>query len=87
MNCGILEMFTKKRIMCNVYSRINCISSIDTVEKFPDRDHSPKNFVGNPTNAGKIRRYSGKVLFVGVFQYSSIFQDGGMVMDEKGRNG
>nr|DAH36375.1 MAG TPA: hypothetical protein [Caudoviricetes sp.] len=26
-------MFTKKRIMCNVYACINCISSIDTVRK------------------------------------------------------
>ena len=30
---------------------------------------------------------SGKVLFSGVFYISSIFQDGGMVMDETGRNG
>ena len=28
-----------------------------------------------------------KVLFSGVFQDSSIFQDGGIVMDENGRNG
>ena len=26
-------MFTKKRIMCNAYARMNCINSIDTVEK------------------------------------------------------
>ena len=43
-------------------------------------------FVGNPTNAGKIRRYARKVLFSGVFYTVSIFQDGGMVMDENGRN-
>ena len=29
----------------------------------------------------------GKVLFSGVFYISSIFQDGGIVMDEAGRNG
>ena len=29
----------------------------------------------------------GKVLFSGVFCTDSIFQDGGMVMDENGRNG
>ena len=28
-----------------------------------------------------------KVLFSGVFDTGSIFQDGGMVMDEAGRNG
>ena len=28
----------------------------------------------------------GKVLFLGVFYTGSIFQDGGMVMDENGRN-
>ena len=37
--------------------------------------------------AGKIRQYARKVLFVGVFLDGSIFQDGGMVMDENGRNG
>ena len=42
--------------------------------------------VGNPTYTGKIRRYARKVLFSGVFATSSIFQDGGMVMDENGRN-
>ena len=26
-------MFTKNHIMCNTYARMNCISSIDTVEK------------------------------------------------------
>ena len=34
-----------------------------------------------------ISWYAGKVLFSGVFYISSIFQDGGMVMDEAGRNG
>ena len=34
-----------------------------------------------------ISRYARKVLFSGVFEDSSIFQDGGMVMDENGRNG
>ena len=37
--------------------------------------------------AGKISRYDRKVLFSGVFYTGSIFQDGGMVMDEAGRNG
>ena len=37
--------------------------------------------------AGKIRRYAHKVLFVGVFSTDRIFQDGGWVMDENGRNG
>ena len=37
--------------------------------------------------AGKIRRYSGKVLFTGVFATGNIFQDRGMVMDETSRNG
>ena len=37
--------------------------------------------------AGKIGRYARKVLFTGVFDTGSIFQDGGMVMDEDGRNG
>ena len=36
---------------------------------------------------GKIRRYAHKVLFSGVFATGSIFQDGGWVMDENGRNG
>ena len=31
--------------------------------------------------------YARKVLFLGVFATGSIFQDGGMVMDENGRNG
>ena len=26
-------VFTKKRIMCNAYARMNCINSIDTVKK------------------------------------------------------
>ena len=34
-----------------------------------------------------ISRYARKVLFSGVFYNGSIFQDGGMVMDEAGRNG
>ena len=37
--------------------------------------------------ASKTRRYARKVLFVGVFSTDRIFQDGGMVMDEAGRNG
>ena len=37
--------------------------------------------------AGKTRRYAYKVLFSGVFDTGSIFQDGAMVMDETGRNG
>ena len=37
--------------------------------------------------AGKIRGYAHKVLFVGVFYTSSIFQYRGIVMDENGRNG
>ena len=36
---------------------------------------------------GKIMRYARKVLFVGVFYTGSILQDGGIVMDENGRNG
>ena len=27
-------MFTKNHITCNTYARMNCISSIDTVENF-----------------------------------------------------
>lgn len=37
--------------------------------------------------AGKTRRYARKVLFSGVFEDGSIFQDGGWDMDENGRNG
>ena len=36
---------------------------------------------------GKIGWYAHKVLFSGVFDTGSIFHDGGMVMDETGRNG
>ena len=80
-------MFTKKCYTCNTYARINCISSIDTVEKFLDDRSSLKK---NAYKIGLIliiTRYARKVLFSGVFDTDSIFQDGGMVMDENGRNG
>ena len=57
----------------------HCTSRSIQLKNFPAREHSPKNFVGNPTNTGKIRRYSAKVLFSGVFQDSSIFQDGARI--------
>ena len=80
-------MFTKNYTMCNAYARINCISSIDTAGKFLDYRSSLKK---NTYKIGLIliiSRYARKVLFSGVFYISSIFQDGGMVMDEAGRNG
>ena len=83
LNC----VFTKNYIMCNAYARINCTSSIDTAGKFLDYRSSLNK------NAYKIRlipiisRYARKVLFSGVFENGSIFQDGGMVMDREGRNG
>ena len=80
-------VFTKNCTMCKAYARMNCIGSIDTVEKFLDYRSSLKK------NAYKIGLiliiawYARKVLFSGVFEDGSIFQDGGMVMDENGRNG
>ena len=80
-------MFTKKCISGNAYARINCIRSIDTVEKFLDYRSSLKENAYKIGLIPIISRYARKVLFSGVFEDSSIFQDGGMVMDENGRNG
>lgn len=80
-------MFTKKCDMCNAYACMNCTSSIDTVGKFLDYRSSLKK---NAYKIGLIliiSQYARKVLFSGVFYISSIFQDGGMDMDENGRNG
>ena len=80
-------MFTKNHTMGNAHARMNCISSIDTVIKFLDDRSSLKK------NAYKIGLiliivwYARKVLFSGVFATGNIFQDGGIVMDENGRNG
>jgi len=41
----------------------------------------------NLWKSGQLRRYACKVLFSGVFQDASIFQDGGWDMDETGKNG
>ena len=41
----------------------------------------------NVTKLLQTLNIGGKVLFSGVFYISSIFHDGGMVMDEAGRNG
>ena len=73
--------------MGNVYARMNCISSIDTVVKFLDYRSSLKKNTYKIGLIPIINRYARKVLFSGVFYTSSIFQDGGMVMDENGRNG
>ena len=80
-------VFTKNRTMSNAYARINCISSIDTVVKFLDYRSSLKKNAYKIGLIPLISRYARKVLFSGVFYISSIFQDGGMVMDETGRNG
>ena len=73
--------------MCNVYARMNCTSSIDTVVKFLDYRSSLKKSAYKIGLIPIISQYARKVLFSGVFYISSIFQDGGMVMDENGRNG
>ena len=39
---GVNGVFTKNHIMCNAHARINCISSIDTVEKILDYQSSLK---------------------------------------------
>ena len=80
-------MFTKNHIMCNAHARMNCIRSIDTVEKFLDYRSSLKKNTYKIGLIPIISRYARKVLFSGVFYTSSIFQYGGMVMDEDGRNG
>ena len=46
-----------------------------------------RNRTGNVTKLLQNLNIAGKVLFSGVFQDNSIFQDRGMVMDENGRNG
>ena len=80
-------MFTKNHIMCNAYARINCTSSIDTVVKFLDYRSSLKKNTYKIGLIPIIIWYACKVLFSGVFYTGSIFQDGGIVMDENGRNG
>ena len=79
--------FTKKCDTGNPYARMNCISSIDTVGKFLDYRSSLKKSAYKIGLILIISRYARKVLFSGVFATGSIFQDGGMVMDEAGRNG
>ena len=73
--------------MCKAYARMNCIGSIDTVEKFLDYRSSLKKNAYKIGLIPIISQYTRKVLFSGVFYISSIFQDGGMVMDEAGKNG
>ena len=83
VNC----VFTKNCITGNAYECINCINSIDTARKFLDYRSSLKK---NAYKIGLIPiliQYARKVLFSGVFYICSIFQDGGMVMDENGKNG
>ena len=46
-----------------------------------------RNRTGNVTKLLQNSNIGGKVLFSGVFDTVSILQDGGMVMDEAGRNG
>ena len=46
-----------------------------------------RNQTRNVTKLLQNLNIGGKVLFSGVFYISSIFQNGGMVMDENGRNG
>ena len=46
-----------------------------------------RNRARNVTKLLQNLNIARKVLFSGVFYTSSIFQDGGMVMDEAGRNG
>ena len=80
-------VFTKNHITGNTYARVNCTSSIDTVVKFLDYRSSLKKNTYKIGLIPIIRWYARKVLFSGVFDTSSIFQDGGIVMDENGRNG
>ena len=80
-------VFTKKCDIRNAYACINCINSIDTVVKFLDYRSSLKKNAYKIGLIPIISRYARKVLFSGVFDTVSIFQDGGMVMDEAGRNG
>ena len=80
-------MFTKNHISGNAYARMNCIIQIDTAKKFLDYWSSLKKNTYKIGLIPIISRYARKVLFSGVFYISSIFQDGGMVMDENGRNG
>ena len=79
--------FTKNCITGNAYARMNCINSIDTVEKILDYRSSLKKNTYKIGLIPIISQYACKVLFSGVFDTVSIFQDGGMVMDEAGRNG
>ena len=79
--------FTKNCISGNAYARMNCIRSIDTVGKFLDYRSSLKKNTYKIGLIPIIIRYARKVLFSGVFDIVSIFQDGGIVMDETGRNG
>ena len=46
-----------------------------------------RNRTGNVTKLLQNLNIARKVLFSGVFDTGSISQDGGMVMDEAGRNG
>ena len=80
-------VFTKKCTSGNAHACINCTSPIDTVGKILDYQSSLKK---NAYKIGLIPiliQYARKVLFLGVFYTGSIFQDGGIVMDENGRNG
>ena len=76
-----------KNIQCVMRTRVWTVLSDWYSWKFLDYRSSLKK---NTYKIGLILIliwYARKVLFSGVFYISSIFQDGGMVMDENGRNG